>query len=369
MYNKFYRIVTLCLLLAFFTACVPIQPVASTTDAAPLASDLAAKLANAMSAAPPAIAKEAAILDWPAEGSTEMLLLRQGSNQWVCYTDWPATPGNDPQCNDPVWEAFSAALGAGEAPNISGPGIAYMLAGGSDPSNSDPMAMTPASGEEWVTTPPHIMILLPEGFDAARFTTDHHSGYPYIMWDGTPYEHLMVPLVAMSREEMGDVSDQLANILASAPAAVAKDATVLGNPETEGGDMVVLQEGTNGWLCLDDRAVSPGNDPSCNDAEWNQYNDDFGAGKEPAPQQAGIAYMLQGGSDESNTDPLALEPPPGAEWISTPHHIMLLAPGGFDSTYFTTDHHSGYPYIMWAGTPYQHLMIPVNTEEMPEMAQ
>jgi hypothetical protein len=38
---------------------------------------------------------------------------------------------------------------------------------------------------------------------------------------------------------------------------------------------------------------------------------------------------------------------------------MLLVPGGFDPAVFTTDHRSGGPYTMWAGTPYAHLMVPV----------
>ncbi len=79
----------------------------------------------------------------------------------------------------------------------------------------------------------------------------------------------------------------------------------------------------------------------------------------------GVSYMLAGGSDESNTDPMATGPAPGAEWIATPPHIMLLMPGGFDADIFTTDHGSGYPYIMWDGTPYEHLMIPV--ADMPAM--
>jgi hypothetical protein len=38
------------------------------------------------------------------------------------------------------------------------------------------------------------MFLVPGGFDAAQFTTDYQSGKPYIVWDGTPYEHLMMPV-------------------------------------------------------------------------------------------------------------------------------------------------------------------------------
>ncbi len=44
---------------------------------------------------------------------------------------------------------------------------------------------------------------------------------------------------------------------------------------------------------------------------------------------------------------------------------MLMVPGGFDADYYTTDHNSGYPYIMFAGTDFEHLMIPV--ADMPEM--
>jgi hypothetical protein len=69
-----------------------------------------------------------------------------------------------------------------------------MLMGGSDPSNTDPMAAAPAPGEDWIASPAHVMLIVPGGFDAKQFSTDPKSGGPYIMWDGTPYEHLMVPV-------------------------------------------------------------------------------------------------------------------------------------------------------------------------------
>ena len=37
----------------------------------------------------------------------------------------------------------------------------------------------------------------------------------------------------------------------------------------------------------------------------------FVAGEEPNTQVVGLAYMLQGGSDASNTDPFATEPAEG----------------------------------------------------------
>jgi hypothetical protein len=72
-----------------------------------------------------------------------------------------------------------------------------------------------------------------------------------------------------------------------------------------------------------------------------------------------LAYMLQGGSDASNTDPFATEPAPGDAWMASPPHVMILLPEAIDQTVFTTDHANGGPWVMWAGTPYEHLMVPV----------
>ena len=73
--------------------------------------------------------------------------------------------------------------------------------------------------------------------------------------------------------------------------------------------------------------------------------------------------MLQGGSDASNTDPFATEPAAGEEWMTSPPHIMILMPGDLDQTVFSTDPHSGGPWIMWAGTPYEHIMMPVGRRQ------
>lgn len=81
--------------------------------------------------------------------------------------------------------------------------------------------------------------------------------------------------------------------------------------------------------------------------------------KEPQLSQAGFAYMLQGGSDASNTDPFAEKPAAGEDWMSAPPHIMVFPAGKLDKNIYGTDATSGKPWIMWAGTSYEHLMIPV----------
>jgi hypothetical protein len=324
------------------------------------------QLANAMSAAPHAISKDATILGFPVEEGGDMVVLREGTNGWTCYTDWPVSPGNDPACYDATFEAWNAAYHAGSEPAITTTGVAYMLAGGSDPSNTDPMAMEPLTGEEWITTPPHLMIVLPRDLDPSVFTTDHHTGYPYIMWEGTAYEHVMVPVVAAESPSNGpltsvaSVEEQVQNMRSAAPAAVVDDATLMGYPQEEGGDMIVLQEGSNGWVCFPDRLVSPGNDPFCDDAVAAEG---FTAGTTRSVAHLGISYMLAGGSDASNTDPLAAGPVEGEEWISTPAHVMLVTPGGFAGSSFGTEHASGQPYVMFRDTDFEHLMVPVTDED------
>ena len=160
-------------------------------------------------------------------------------------------------------------------------------------------------------------------------------------------------------QDDGDVAAKIESAMSAAPSAIADNATILDNALDDEGRFVVLREGSTGWSCFPDIPASPGNDPACYDQTWLDWNYAFLAGEAPNPTVAGIAYMLQGGSDASNTDPLATEPAAGEEWVSSPPHIMLLLPGDLDQSAFSTDHDSGEPYIMWAGTPYEHIMLPV----------
>ena len=76
-----------------------------------------------------------------------------------------------------------------------------MLQGGSDASNTDPFATEPVAGEDWMASPPHIMVLLPGEIDLTGYSTDHDSGGPYVKWEGTPYEHIMISVSDHEHEE------------------------------------------------------------------------------------------------------------------------------------------------------------------------
>jgi hypothetical protein len=183
-----HRISKLVLLACLVTAGLASALVMAQDDA-----DVQARIESAMSAGPLSIAQDATVLDYPIEG-TEFILLREGSNDWTCFPDWAPTPANDPMCFDPVWMVWFDALNTATEPEITSPGLAYMLQGGGDASNTDPFLMEPAEGEDWMVSPPHVMILFPGELDTSVFTTDHHSGEPWIMWAGTPYEHIMMPI-------------------------------------------------------------------------------------------------------------------------------------------------------------------------------
>ncbi len=166
-------------------------------EAAPPADDSAAmptdRIGIAMSAAPAAVSSAATIIDYDEAGN--LVELRAGTNGWLCIPDdSPPAPGDAPMCMDGAWQAWFEAWEAKTTPQISGIGISYMLQGGPAASNTDPFAETPAAGEDWIMDGPHMMVVVPDPSMLDAFPTDPASGGPYVMWSGTPYAHLMVPL-------------------------------------------------------------------------------------------------------------------------------------------------------------------------------
>jgi hypothetical protein len=164
-------------------------PVPDATEAPPAPTD---RVGIAMSAAPAAVAANATIMDWDSAGA--MVELRAGTNGWMCMPDAaPAAPGNDPICVDGAWQQWFGAYMAQETPQISTVGVSYMLRGGLAASNTDPFAQTPPEGADWISDPPHLMIIVPDPRQLEGLPTDHSHGGPYVMWAGTPYAHIMIP--------------------------------------------------------------------------------------------------------------------------------------------------------------------------------
>jgi len=175
--------------------------------------------------------------------------------------------------------------------------------------------------------------------------------------------------VPVAGQDDADTQAKIADAMRAAPSSLADKATILDNAMDDAGKFIVLREGSNGWYCLPDALGTPGPDPWCFDQTWLDWAYAFTAGEEPNTTVVGLAYMLQGGSDASNTDPFATEPEAGNEWMNSPAHVMLLLPGDLAESGFSPDYQSGGPWIMWAGTPYEHLMMLVAEDEMDEMVE
>ena len=81
---------------------------------------------------------------------------------------------------------------------------------------------------------------------------------------------------------------------------------------------------------------------------------------DPPPDKVGISYTLAGDHGASNPDPYATGKTADNHWIVTGSHIMLFGPASKALGYTEAkDPDPKSPYIMWAGTPYEHAMIPV----------
>jgi hypothetical protein len=140
----------------------------------------------------------------------------------------------------------------------------------------------------------------------------------------------------------------------AAPAHVLDHATIM-NMGADG-KMKVIREGNNGWTCMD-----PGEAPMCADKGAMEWVEAWQS-KGPAPQRLGFIYMLRGDNGASNTDPYATKETADNNWIKTGSHVMIV--GAEAKSMMQTYPRDAKadptkPYVMWPGTPYEHLMLPV----------
>lgn len=147
------------------------------------------KIAVAMSAGPADIAKNATIAEMAGMNGEKPKELRRGTNGWVCYG-----AVKQPMCLDQEWQKWAAAWMSKTELKVEKPGIAYMLRGDDGASNTDPYATAASATNNWVVSPPHLMLLLPDPRMLDAYPTDPRNGGPWVMWKGTPYAHVMIPV-------------------------------------------------------------------------------------------------------------------------------------------------------------------------------
>jgi len=146
------------------------------------------KIARAMSAAPAAIGANATVMDVDAKG--KMTVLRKGTNGFTCFPGHKGVTGDDPICADgPSMQWSSDYMAHKPHPTNTTPGVAYMLAGGTDFSATDPYATKSAHTMTWG---PHWMIMYPFNTSTSGLSTKPSNKGTWIMWSGTPWAHLMI---------------------------------------------------------------------------------------------------------------------------------------------------------------------------------
>ena len=152
----------------------------------------------------------------------------------------------------------------------------------------------------------------------------------------------------------------------AAPSYIAENCTVV---DVDGS---ILREGTNGWTAMaaNPRGMAnPENGwkdpheamPMVGDGAAMQWAMAYMSGKTPEIDSDGFAWMLHGDMGEDNTKQLVFNKEDAAEgqWIESGPHLMLFPKDPSTLEGQTTDFNTGAPYIMFAGTGYDHLMIPV----------
>jgi hypothetical protein len=142
---------------------------------------------------------------------------------------------------------------------------------------------------------------------------------------------------------------------AAAPPRIASAAAV--DSLEPGGKVVPVREGSNGFTCT----IMPdgSNAPFCGDKNGFAWMV-AAMSQQPTPPNTspGIGYMAKGGLHyETAKGDIVMEHSAGTKEVKEPPHWMLLWPLDPAETGIPTRPNAGGSYIMFAGTPYAHLMV------------
>ena len=173
------------------------------------------QIADALSAAPQAVTRDARIYAWNKAG--EMLLLRNGIGPYSCVASGntstrvgkPPLPYPDPMCLDQnAWNFFQVLWSEKNPMKPKGtyptaPGMVWMLAGmgvGQGMvkigASSEAEVAVAKSGKKITRLSPHLMVMpLPIDEKASKLASKYDPDNPeasWVMFPGTPIEHVMM---------------------------------------------------------------------------------------------------------------------------------------------------------------------------------
>jgi len=146
---------------AYSNSAIAMMPPGQAVPASEQDRVLGAKIARAMLSGPREITKDATVAEMGADGC--LIILRQGTNDWVCFPGDENVTGNVPMCADPMGMQWMMDIRAkNPKPMNAAPGLIYMLCGATQHSNTDPFDTTSPA----IPIGPHWMIIWP--YEAKR---------------------------------------------------------------------------------------------------------------------------------------------------------------------------------------------------------
>ena len=149
------------------------------------------------SAAPAFIGKHATVIG--ASGK----VLREGTNGWRCepFMPMPKDGFKHPHetaaaCSDKNAVAWANAYKSNNKPELEGDGWIWMIHGDLGVDNFKPYTdgQKDAGHKHFIESGAHMMLMPKDPSSLEGQTTDYTTGAPYVMFKGTPYVHLMIPL-------------------------------------------------------------------------------------------------------------------------------------------------------------------------------
>src|ERR1700760_1263208 len=155
-----------------------------------------------------------------------------------------------------------------------------------------------------------------------------------------------LPLVGSAPETRKTDAQLIANAMSAGPSAISREATII---VMDGDKMRTLRKGAGTFTCVPDDPSSPGNDPMCLDQNGMEWLNALAAHRDAPKGKLGLVYMLQGGSDASNTDPFATAPGANEKWVTTGLHVMVVGMAGMLGDLPKTPNVPTKPFIMWSG--------------------
>jgi hypothetical protein len=152
-----------------------------------------------------------------------------------------------------------------------------------------------------------------------------------------------------------------------APAAISAKAAVARIGAD--GKVSSVRQGSNGFTCT---VMPDGTDaPFCGDRNaWAWMVAAMSHQPRPPNREPGTAYMMAGGEHFETPDgKIVMEPSANTRTVKEPPHWMLMWPVDPATSGLPTRENPMGVYVMFAGTPYAHLMIYQNPANLKRDAK